>query len=50
MFNKSSPKYVKARESLSNEQKAIYDDLVAQYAFHTEKLYVFISALRVKTK
>ena len=39
MINKKSEKFTKARETLSDDQKPIYDQLVDQYAFHTERLF-----------
>lgn len=34
-----SQKFQEAREALPEDLKGIYDDLVEQYAFHTERLY-----------
>ena len=39
MYNVNSSKYLKARNSLTDEEKCIYDDFVKQYAFHTKRLY-----------
>jgi hypothetical protein len=35
-WSRTSEKYVRARESLPDELRPIYDQLVEEYAFHTE--------------
>lgn len=38
-FNPKSQKYLSAKESLPKNLHAIYDQLVEEYIFHTEKHY-----------
>jgi len=38
-FNKKSEKYLSAKESLSKNLHPIYDQLVEEYIYHTEKRY-----------
>ncbi len=38
-FNLKSQKYLSAKESLPKNLHAIYDQLVKEYMFHTEKRY-----------
>jgi hypothetical protein len=37
--NKTSPKYLEARESLPEDLRPVYDRLVDEYSFHTEVSY-----------
>jgi len=39
MINKGSEKFEKARASLPEDLKPIFDELVSQYAFHTTRLF-----------
>jgi hypothetical protein len=39
MINKKSEKFLKARDTLPDDLKPIYDELVEQYAFHTERFF-----------
>lgn len=37
--NRQSEKYIEARDSLPQDLRPIFEELVEQYAFHTTKLY-----------
>ena len=39
MMYRKGEKFIKAKESLPEELRPIYEDIVEQYAFHTERLY-----------
>jgi hypothetical protein len=39
MVNKNSVKYLKAESSLPKDLRPIYEELVEQYAFHTQRLF-----------
>jgi hypothetical protein len=39
MLNKTTPKYLEARESLPEALRSIYDTLVEEYAFHAQVHY-----------
>ena len=39
MINKNSEKYLKAKASLPENLKPVFDELVNQYAFHTTRLF-----------
>jgi len=39
MINKNSEKYLKAKASLPENFKPVFDELVNQYAFHTTRLF-----------